>query len=151
MKYTISEKECDPRSPCIDLNELSSYLIIPSKFINTHQRLKNKLEVHYSIFPTFFSHKQTYAKNPRKKLEFLGIIHPNGRIEELTIKSTAFVEDIFYIYVKRRTRKRVTLKNLPGGTDEKENTQLAVSHRVIQQRLTFKELCGRNTTGTVRI
>lgn len=154
--YSISEKECDPHSPCIDLSELSSYLLIPSKFIETHQRVKiysnrKTLEIHYSILPSFFTHCQTYKKKPRQELEFLGIIHPNGQVEEVKIKNSAFVEGIFYFYTKRRTRKIVAVKNLPGGTHEEKDIKSTLSQRIIQQRLAFDDLCGRSATSTARI
>lgn len=154
--FSINEKECDSRLPCIDLNKFSSYLIIPTKFVKTHQRMKEyqnkrRSEVHYSTVPYFFTHDLTYSKNPRENLEFLAIIHPSGQVEELPLTSSDLVSGIFYFYVKQRKRRKVILKNLHGGTHEEKNTQSTLSRRVIQQRLTFNDLCGRSATNTTGI
>lgn len=113
---SIDEKECDLHLPCIDLHEFSSYLIIPTKFVTTHQRMKEyknkkRVEIHYATLPYFFTHNLTYSKNPREELEFLGIIHPNGQVEELPLTNGDLVSGIFYFYVKHHKRRKVTIKN----------------------------------------
>lgn len=154
--YRINEKECDPQLPCIDLNELSSYLVIPSKFLVPQQQLKiypsrRRAEIYYSIDRLYLDHIQTQYKSPIEELEFFGIKHPSGRIETLTIRRTKFDEDKLHVFVKRHARKEITIKKVPGGTDEEKNVKTRLNSRAIQQRLTFGDLCGRNPTSAARI
>lgn len=150
-KNRINVKECDPQSPCIDLNELSSYLLIPSKFVTPQQQIKiyssrRRAEIYYSIDQSHLDHSQTQWKRPTEdqELEFFGIKHPNGRIEKFTIRRTKQDLIMFHVYVKRYDREIVTIKDLTGGNNEEKDIKPTLSRRAMQQRLTFGDLCRRD-------
>lgn len=133
MKYTISEKECDPRSPCIDLSTYDGYLLIPEKFVMVEREVPLTVKVNEGQPPQVFTttkyriktvhviHYSAYSKrygldeHLESKTSFFGLIVPSGKIRQVEPFKVDKHKNVYTIYSLQEQKDilpLVTVKNL---------------------------------------
>lgn len=132
-KYTISEKEIDPRLPCIDLSTYEGYLLIPEKFVTVEREVPLTIKVSEGeppkVFTTtkyriktvhvdrFRNYSKRYGLNDylESKTSFFGLIVPSGNIRQVKPFKVDKHKNVYTIYSLQEQKDilpLVTVKNL---------------------------------------
>jgi len=136
MSTNVSEKlERDNDVKKITLTEYSSYLLIPNKFLQPYSHLfvhsrtgYRRLFVHYSFERNKLCHIQTLSHNVSSKIDFFGIIYPNGIIKQRFVRVFYGDDDICHIEFENTEVIHHHLSDLELGGTHEENSKYLISY-----------------------